>query len=322
MKKSSFDLTNNNNNNNYSEIDLIAIKEQEEKRKKSLSSKNLHNPLVSKIQLQLKDSVLYEYNSELKIQIDNLNESPENEEKINKNLYRNNNNNTINIQKNEISNFELLSKIFNTINTQINETLNSSQISIVQCIKDLNSQKTKFFNLNQKAEKIIKEIDLAFQQKKKLNIGDLNSYNLALKEKSEDKILNLINDFEENKLNLRNNYEEIKKLENNFNEIIKGNFFHNLLITIKGIKNLRICFEEAIDNKIKYLKFDKELINKNIKEIIDFGFITENSNNNNNNKNQDLLNSNMILNTSSQGKGSNLGNLFFNLFIYLYIFFN
>ena len=155
--------------------------------------------------------------------------------------------------------------------------LKGSQDSILQSIKDLLSQKAKFKNFNQKAEKIIKEIDLALQQKKKLNTGDLNSFNLSLKEKTEDKILNLINDFEDTKLNINITFEEIKKLENNFNEIIKGIFFHNLIITIKGIKNLKICFEETIDNKIKYLKFDSELINETIKEINELEFIKENS---------------------------------------------
>jgi hypothetical protein len=298
-------LVNNININNNISMELISIKDQEEKRKKSLSTKNLNNPLISKIELQLEEK---EKEKQSATENENKKEKEQSTEikTLKTNINTNKNTNTINIQKNEISNFDLLSKIFNSINTQINETLNGSQDSIIQSIKDLVSQKTKFFNLNQKAEKIIKDIDQAFQQKNKLNSGDLNSYNLTLKEKAEDKILNLINDFEETKLSLRNNYEEIKKLENNFNEIIKGNFFHNLLITIKGIKNLRICFEEAIDNKIKYLNFDKELIAKNIKEINELGFITENVNSN---YNQGSLNSNSnsVLN-SLQGKEINLGN--------------
>lgn len=154
--------------------------------------------------------------------------------------------------------------------------INGSQVSVLQSIKDLTSQKTKFKTLNQKAEKTIKEIEAALQQKKNLTSGDINSFNLALKEKSEDKILNLINDYEETKINIENTYEEIKKSENNFNEIIKANFFHNLIITIKGIKNLKICFEETIENKIKYLKLDEELINENIKEINELDYIKEN----------------------------------------------
>ena len=87
----------------------------------------------------------------------------------------------------------------------------------------------------------------------------------------------MITDFEDTKIIIENNFDEIKLLENNFNEKIKGNFFNILIITIKGIKNLKICFEETIENKIKYLKKDEELLNENIKEINELDYLNENS---------------------------------------------
>ena len=117
---------------------------------------------------------------------------------------------------------------------------------------------------------------------------------MALKEKSEDKILNFLNDFEDTKSNLAICFEEIKSSETNFNEIIKGNFLHNLVITIRGIKNLKICFDETIDNKIKYLKFDEELLNINTKEVTELEYISNNT---------------FDIQTILESKGLNSGNL-------------
>lgn len=106
----------------------------------------------------------------------------------------------------------------------------------------------------------MKEIEYAILQRRKLDADEKNAYNLSVKEKSEDKILNLLNEFDELKAQLTINYEDAKKSETNLNEIIKANFLFNLIITIQGIKKLKMSFDEMIDNKIKYLKTIEDVI--------------------------------------------------------------
>jgi len=116
------------------------------------------------------------------------------------------------------------------------------------------NQKNKFKALNQKTDKHMKDIEYAIMQRKKLDSDDKNSYNLSIKEKSDDKILNLLNEFDDLKALLTAAYEETKKSETNLNEIINANFLFNLTIAVQGIKKLKMSFDEMIDNKIKYLK--------------------------------------------------------------------
>lgn len=167
----------------------------------------------------------------------------------------------------ELSNFNLITKIFNDINNQITESLKGSQESISSSIKELSNQRIKFKTLNQKAEKQMKEIENAVLQRKKIDSDEKGSYYLSIKEKSEDKILNLLNEFDELKAQISVTFEDAKKAETNLNEIIKTNFLFNLMITIQGIRKLKMSFDEMIDNKIKYLKKIESLLLDAIENI-------------------------------------------------------
>jgi len=183
---------------------------------------------------------------------------------------------TINNNIDELSNFNLIKIIFNDINNQINESLKGSQESISWSLKDLFNQKYKFKLLNQKADKQMKEIEYAIIQRRKLGTDEKNNYNLSLKEKAEDKILNLLNEFDEIKGQLLINFEDAKKSETNFNEILKANFLFNLIIAIQGIKKLKISFNEMIDNKINYLKTIERVILQAIEGINKMEYLIHN----------------------------------------------
>lgn len=175
-------------------------------------------------------------------------------------------NNTLNTQE-DFSNLNQINKIYLEINNQINESLKGSQESISIVIKDLSNQRLKFKNLNIKAEKQMKEIENAILYRKKIETDDKNNYNLSLREKSDDKILNLLNEFEEIKSQILVSFEETKKSETNLNEIIKANFLYNLIINIQGIKKLKICFDETIENKQKFFKTIEEIILNSLDNI-------------------------------------------------------
>lgn len=218
-----------------------------------------------------------------------VHEGNSNRDHISSQVSSNNNNNIIihnslpspsmisNIQLDEISNFSLISKIYNEINTQISESLKGSQDSISLSLKELLNQKNKFKLLNVKAEKQFKELEAAIGMRKKIDSDDKNAYNLSLKEKSDDRILNLLNDFDDLKSQINVSYEDTKKSETNLNEIIKGNFLYSLIITIQGIKKLKICFDEMIDNKIKYFRNIEKLISNSYDNITKQEYLTNNN---------------------------------------------
>ena len=120
----------------------------------------------------------------------------------------------------------------------------------------------------------MKEIEYAITQRKKLDTDEKNAYNLSMKEKCEDKILNLLNEFDELKAQLTVTFEDTKKSETNLNEIIKANFLFNLIITIQGIKKLKMIFDEMIDNKIKYLRTIVDVILDAIESISKLELVT------------------------------------------------
>ena len=118
----------------------------------------------------------------------------------------------------------------------------------------------------------MKELETVLCSKRKLESE--NSYNLTLREKVEDKILNILNDLEEFKGLINNNFDEVKKIENLLNEFLKDKFSITMKFTYDCHKRLISYFEFLINYKISHFFKIKQMLiegNNNLKFIeIDF----------------------------------------------------
>jgi len=112
------------------------------------------------------------------------------------------------------------------MNHQISEEYSILTKGIVEnsnfVLKDLLNSRAKYRSSVNKTEKVVKELETAFSSKRKLD--NEHSYNMTLRDKVEDRILNLLNDFEEYKGIINNNFDEVKKFENFLNEFLKNQF--------------------------------------------------------------------------------------------------
>jgi vacuolar-type H+-ATPase subunit D/Vma8 len=97
-----------------------------------------------------------------------------------------------------------------------------------------------------------------------------NSYNKTLKDKVEDKILNLLNDFEEFKGIINTNFDEVKKFENFLNEFLKTQFSKILKFSFDTHKRLFCHFEALVGIKISLFNKIKQILvsgNETLKNI-------------------------------------------------------
>ena len=110
------------------------------------------------------------------------------------------------------------------MNTEISEDYFSITKGFVEnsniVMKDLLNFRSKYRTSITKTEKVVKELESVLSSKSKLESE--NSYNMTLREKIEDKILNLLNDFEESKGVINHNFDEVKKFETYLNDFIKN----------------------------------------------------------------------------------------------------
>ena len=134
-----------------------------------------------------------------------------------------------------------------------NSTNNLLETSIA-LFKELTASKNKFRNQSTKGEKILKELENFFQNRRKLEI-DRNFQ--SAKTKLDEKIVSLFNELDENKGQLLLTFDVIKRDEIDLNELIKNYFLNSVKYTfdnynrLKSYSNLILTNKININNRIK-----------------------------------------------------------------------
>ena len=168
-------------------------------------------------------------------------------------------------------------KAFNDLSDDINEILKGNNDNIALTLKDLNKAREKFKSACLKAEKLYKELEANCISKKKLENDAQNSYNLSMKDKIEDKILNILNDFEDNKAAINLAYDDCGRLEGALNELIKTNFVNVVKFLNGALFKLTTSFENLTAEKAKmYEKIKDEILISNYEQIDKIEFCLDN----------------------------------------------
>ena len=134
-----------------------------------------------------------------------------------------------------------------------NSTNNLLETSIA-LFKELTASKNKFRNQSTKGEKILKELENFFQNRRKLEI-DRNFQSAKIK--LDEKIVLLFNELDENKGQLLLTFDGIKRDEIDLNELIKNYFLNSVKYTfdnynrLKSYSNLILTNKININNRIK-----------------------------------------------------------------------
>lgn len=162
----------------------------------------------------------------------------------------------------------LSEKFSNEIIPQIIDK-NSSNIKLVEEINQdclaLNGVRAKYKLLDGKEAKILKEIEEIYNDKKTIENDGKKSYNLTLKEKNDELLLNKLNEYDQNRDQRIQIYQESKTLEKKIN-----NELNNLLSTsIKTIYSNLIELKNGIEKIIDQYRIKiNEIINITLKPLI------------------------------------------------------
>ncbi len=155
------------------------------------------------------------------------------------------------------------------MNHQISEEYSILTKGIVEnsnfVLKDLLNSRAKYRSSVNKTEKVVKELETAFSSKRKLD--NEHSYNMTLRDKVEDRILNLLNDFEEYKGIINNNFDEVKKFENFLNEFLKNQFSKILKFSFVNHKRLHSNYETIVGIKIALFNKIKIILDSGVESI-------------------------------------------------------
>jgi hypothetical protein len=90
---------------------------------------------------------------------------------------------------------------------------------------------------------------------------------MTLRDKVEDRILNLLNDFEEYKGIINNNFDEVKKFENFLNEFLKNQFSKILKFSFVNHKRLHSNYETIVGIKIALFNKIKIILDSGVESI-------------------------------------------------------
>lgn len=161
-----------------------------------------------------------------------------------------------------------VTKSFSEIGEDISDFTRGSTENFVALVRDLNNAKIKYKNLFIKTEKSYKDLEQNFLNKKKIETDDKHSYNQTMKEKIEDKILNILNEFEENKNSLVSSFDECKRLEVVLNEMIKNTFTNSIRFIVNSINNFKNLLSNVCEEKSNSLnKCKTEFIFKSLESL-------------------------------------------------------
>jgi len=177
----------------------------------------------------------------------------------------------------------IANKNFVEISDEIGDYTKGLLEKLNSLIKELSNARAKYKANYAKIEKNYKELEQIFGSKRKLEYDDKNAYNQTMKEKLNDKILNILNEFGENKINLVSSFDECKRLENNFNELIKNSFVNVIKFLHSSINHFRNTLEEIAENRITITKKQKESVSGTIEKMRRTELILENQELNYNN---------------------------------------
>ncbi len=161
-----------------------------------------------------------------------------------------------------------LNNSINKLNKEISEDINCSTKNFQEfsntLFKDLNNFKTKYRNQLTKAEKNIKEIENSITYRRKID----SEKNSSGKAKTDEKIVSLLNELEENKGHLLIIFDNIKRDESALNELISVFFQNSIKYTTENINKLKNFSSTMVKQKME--------INNKIKESLLQGLETLN----------------------------------------------
>ena len=160
-----------------------------------------------------------------------------------------------------------INKLFNDVIEETAENFKNLQEGVSNAFKELLNFKVKYKACLIKYEKSYKELDTNINNKRKLENDEKNSYNLSMKDKVDDKILNYLNEFEDNRQSLINLYDEYKKSEENINNINKNALVNNIKYDYGIIVKFVNCYKYLIENKNNCLLKIKDQISKSISGV-------------------------------------------------------
>lgn len=171
--------------------------------------------------------------------------------------------------------FPLFSKFYGDLSDEFQEISKGSHDNITAVFKDLYNAKNKYKASQNKLEKINKELEVLLTSRRKADSDEKNSYNLSMKDKLDDKILNSINEFDENKLINKQNFDECKRQEIILNDLVKDYFSQCVVFFVTNTKKLKVLFEGIIDNKSGATYKIKDLIILSKNYLVNTEIITE-----------------------------------------------
>jgi hypothetical protein len=159
----------------------------------------------------------------------------------------------------EFSQVQFITKLFNDVYDDIGYYIKQTQDGLTNCTKELSNVKAKYKTNLQKCEKLFKDVDTSLQAKRKNESDEKATYNLALKDKMDDKVLNLLNEFEENHSSLISTFDDYKKIEETLNEFTKNNFNCNIKLTDSLLVRISQNIQIAMDQKFNIMNIIKSL---------------------------------------------------------------
>jgi hypothetical protein len=161
-----------------------------------------------------------------------------------------------------------VTKTFSEIGEDISDFTRGTSENLIALVRDLNNARIKYKNLFIKTEKSFKDLEQNFLSKKKVEADDKHSYNQTMKDKIEDKILNILNEFEENKNSLISSFDECKRLEVVLNEMIKNAFTNSIRFLVNSINNFKNLLSNVCEGKSSSLnKCKNEFIFKSMESL-------------------------------------------------------
>jgi hypothetical protein len=180
-----------------------------------------------------------------------------------------------------INNFELNSKFFedysqgqyiaklcNEINDEITEYFKQAQDGLLSNTKELSGAKNRYRTSLAKCERLYKDLEVSIQGRRKHESDEKNNYNLTIKDKTDDKVLNYLNEFEDNQAQLVTSYEEYKKAEEGLHEFTKNSIIANVKLSEGLLCKITQNVQLVIDHKYNIMKKVKEVTSDIILAII------------------------------------------------------
>jgi hypothetical protein len=149
----------------------------------------------------------------------------------------------------EFAQYPIITKLHSEIKEEILEYSKGSQDQINIAFKDLINSRNKFKSFQTKHDKMYKDMESTILSKRKIENDEKHSYNSVIKDKVDDKILNLMNEFEDNKIALNTSFDECKTKESSVNELLKNYFIKILKLNCDNIKKITKCFDSISGNK-------------------------------------------------------------------------